>query len=34
MTCAFALFETDDPELCSSFTFLDRHQAIVSDLRL
>ena len=34
MTCAFALFETDNPELCSSFTFLDRHQAIVFDLRL
>jgi len=34
MTCAFALFETDKPELCSSFTFLDRHQAIVFDLRL
>ena len=34
MACAFALLETDNPELCSSFTFLDRHQAIVFDLRL
>ena len=32
MTCAFALFETDNPKLSSTVTFLDRHQAIVFDL--
>ena len=32
MTCAFALFETDNPKLSSNFTFLDRHHAIVFDL--
>jgi hypothetical protein len=32
MTCAFALFETDNPKLSSTVTSLDRHQAIVFDL--
>ena len=32
MTCAFALFKTDNPKLSSTFTFLDRHHAIVFDL--
>jgi hypothetical protein len=34
MVRAFALFKANDPELCAAVTFLNRHHAIVFDLRL
>jgi len=34
ITCALAFFETDDSELGASFAFLDRHHAIIFDVRL